>query len=477
MKKQVLSAGVLAVLVIFSGCKSVSVNTNPMGASARSDGETIGVTPAQVKVGWFSKKKVVVSKDGYAGKIITVSYSSPETLNVDLDREFNIRSNPSGASVYVNEELVGITPLDAIAINDSGSTILEVQKKGWLPAKMLIKPDTPTEVTLAMEQDGSGRRLLDLVPDQSGITIQVTPIFSDTEVGESSPNVSSVRRLTSQPQNEYIQDFSLLPDGKNLIVSIVEETENKGKLEYRSNLWRLDTSIAGAPRRAATSGNYFDLTPNASSDGKTLFFSSTRNGRLAIWSLNMETLSGLRLVTNANTADYLPALRPDAKELFYTAVIPNSKNPSYLWSLPVSERGMPGQLREGYAPQWRPDGKQLLYVKGDKEKNQAKIWVVEPDGANPTQLSVGNGEFNDIDPHWSVDGKKIVFASNRGSVKGKQNYDIWIMDADGGNLTQLTTNGSCDDKPVFAPDGKTIFFRSNRGLVWDIWVMQVNENK
>ena len=51
------------------------------------------------------------------------------------------------------------------------------------------------------------------------------------------------------------------------------------------------------------------------------------------------------------------------------------------------------------------------------------------------------------------------------------------MDADGQHITQLTTNSSSDDKPVFAPDGKTIFFRSNRGLVWDIWVMQLNEDK
>ena len=56
-------------------------------------------------------------------------------------------------------------------------------------------------------------------------------------------------------------------------------------------------------------------------------------------------------------------------------------------------------------------------------------------------------------------------------------YDIYIMDADGGNLTQLTTNSSRDDKPVFAPDGKTVFFRSNRGLVWDIWTMQINSDK
>jgi Tol biopolymer transport system component len=51
------------------------------------------------------------------------------------------------------------------------------------------------------------------------------------------------------------------------------------------------------------------------------------------------------------------------------------------------------------------------------------------------------------------------------------------MDADGGNLTQLTTNACRDDKPVFAPDGKTVFFRSNRGLSWDIWTMEIKTGK
>lgn len=476
MKKEFIVVATLALFVGISGCKSISVNSIS-GANITADGENMGTGSAIVKVHPFAGKDVKVSKPGYADKKLKVSFNSPSTIKVSLNREFNVSSNPSEADIFVDGGYVGKTPMSQVAMNDSGGTTLEVRKKGWLPAKMTPKTDTAVDIMFSMDQDGSGRKLLDLIPDQNGVTVKTIPIFSDTEIGESSPNVSSVRRLTSQSQTEFIQNFSLLPDGKNLVVSVVEETEKNGKFEYRSNLWKLDTTIAGAPRRTITSGNYFDLTPNVSSDGKNLYFSSTRNGRLAIWSLNMNTMSGLRLETSANTADYSPALRPDAKELLYTAIIPGSNNPSYLWSLPLVPRGLPAQLREGYSPQWRPDGKQVLYVKGDAAKNQTKIWVVNPDGGNPTQLSTGSGEFNDIDPTWSRDGKKIIFSSNRGTINGRQNYDIWIMDADGGNMTQLTTNGSCDDKPVMAPDGKTIFFRSNRGLVWDIWVMLLSGNK
>ena len=470
----------VAAIICIAGCKTVTVNSID-GAKVMTD-EGLQPVPTQIETHLFNDlfkkgKTITVSKTGYASKSITLTTKTADNIHVSLDRKFNVLANQEGATVSVNGVAKGKTPLKGVAINDSSDSVVSVKKKGWLEAKMTLKPDTPTDIMLVMDQDGSGRRLLDVVPEQNGVKIKMSPIFSDTDVGEDSPNVAQVRRLTSQPQNEYIQGMSLLPDGKSIVASILEETEKGDKYDYRANLWILNSAVAGAPRRAATSGNFFDITANASVDGKTLFFSSTRNGRLAIWSLNMKTMAGLKLITNANTADYSPAIAPDAKDILYTAVLPGSSNPAYLWSKPADGSGMPSQLREGFNAVWSPDGKKCLYVKGNTEKNQADIWVMDADGGNPTQLSVDGTDSNDIDPRWSPDGKKIVFASNRGQIKGRKNYDIWMMDADGGNLTQLTTNGSCDDKPIFAPDGKTIFFRSNRGLVWDIWVMTLADGK
>ncbi len=476
-KTQIWQAFAATTIAVAAGCNTVTIRCPQAGANVRC-GDQYGPAPMEVETAWLgSAKQATVSKEGYASKSISVNYESSRVVNVILERKFNITANQDGATVYVNGSARGKTPAKGIAINDSNETVVSVKKQGWLEAKMKITPETPTDIAFEMGQDGSGRRLLNIVPGRDGVTIKTTDIFSDTDVGEDSPNVAQVRRLTAQPQTEFIQNMSLLPDGKSLVTSILEEYEENGKILYRANLWILDSSIAGAPRRAATTGNYFDITANASVDGKTLYFSSTRNGRLSIWSLNMRTMSGLHLLTNANTADYAPAINPDATELLYTAVLPGGMNPSYLWSKPADGNGMPSQLREGYNAVWSPDGKKCLYVKGSMAKNQAKIWVMDANGGNPTQLSTGNGSYNDIDPRWSTDGKRIVFASNRGVVKGRQNYDIWIMDADGGHMTQLTTNSSCDDKPVFAPDNKTVFFRSNRGLVWDIWVMQLNEDK
>ena len=476
MRKEIMCTAALMALAGISGCKTVSIDSTPRGAFARSAGQSLGSTPAVVEVNIFKPQKVSVYKDGYASKTVNVTFDSPNSINVALDREFNVKSNPTGADVYVNGELVGKTPAEAVAMDDSGVTILEVRKKGWLPAKMTVKTDTPVDVTLNMEQDGSGRRILDLEPTTDGVMVTSNPIYSDTDIGEHSPNVSSCKKLTNQSQTEYILSFSLLPDGKTLVTSILEELTAKNKTEYRANIWQLNTSIAGAPRKAVTQGDYFDIHPNPSVDGSTLYFSTTRNGRLGIWNLRLNGKGGLRTVTMGNTADYSPALKPKTDHIYYAAVLPGSSAPAYIWNKPANG-GMPEQLTEGSDPQWSPNGKKLLYIKGDVKKNKARIWVCDADGGNQTQLSVGSGEFNDIDASWSVDGKKIIFSSNRSLLKGKRNYDIYIMDSEGGNLVQLTTNGSHDDKPVFGPDGQTVFFRSNRGLVWDIWTMTINKDK
>ena len=476
MKKEIIGAAALMLLAGIVGCKSIEIVGPAGGTVTAKDGAQNGARTT-VKVSIFDgEQTATVSKNGYLSKKVNYSFNSPDTIRVSLDREFSIKSSPGEADVYVNGNKVGTTPAERIAINDGGSSTVEVRKKGWLPAKTTVKQDTPTEISLTMEQDGSGRTLLDLVPTEKGIQIKSSPVFSDTDVGEHSSSVSACKRLTNQSQTEYILSFSLLADGKTLVTSILEEVTKNDKTEYRANIWQLNTSIAGAPRKSVTQGDYFDIHPNPSPDGNILYFSTTRNGRLGIWNLKMNEQGGLRTVTSGNTADFMPALRPETELIYYSAVLPGTNNAPFIWNRPLNG-GMPEQLTEGTQPQWSSDGKKLLYVKGSVADNKSRIWICDADGSNQTLISSGTGDFNDIDPRWSNDNSKIIFASDRSVVKDKHNYDIYIMDADGGNLTQLTTNSSRDDKPVFAPDGKTVFFRSNRGLVWDIWTMQINSDK
>jgi Tol biopolymer transport system component len=67
---------------------------------------------------------------------------------------------------------------------------------------------------------------------------------------------------------------------------------------------------------------------------------------------------------------------------------------------------------------------------------------------------------SDIDPRWSHDGQYIAFASARNG--GDDYRHIYVIKANGSELTQITTGNFSDSSPDFSPDGTEIVFQSDR---------------
>ena len=67
---------------------------------------------------------------------------------------------------------------------------------------------------------------------------------------------------------------------------------------------------------------------------------------------------------------------------------------------------------------------------------------MDADDSNPVQLTFNNAF--DGQPSFSPDGSKIIFTSD---LSG--NSDVWVMDADGSNLTQITTEAWIDSQPCW----------------------------
>ena len=96
------------------------------------------------------------------------------------------------------------------------------------------------------------------------------------------------------------------------------------------------------------------------------------------------------------------------------------------------------------------------------------IYVMNTDGSDVTRLTDNSASSVTV-PRWSPDGRRILFDSDRDG-----DYDIYVMNADGSGITRLTDNSNWDRDPSWSPDGRRITFMSDRDGDRDIFVMNAD---
>ena len=118
------------------------------------------------------------------------------------------------------------------------------------------------------------------------------------------------------------------------------------------------------------------------------------------------------------------------------------------------------------APALKPNETRVLYVSGDDLDRQ--IYVVKPDGTGAEKLTSGEG--NHFFPAWSPDGKKIAF-----TIEDKaRRQHVYVMDADGKNPKPLTKDGGPNRGPAWSPDGKQIAITRWTGAAYNVFVMDAD---
>ena len=205
-------------------------------------------------------------------------------------------------------------------------------------------------------------------------------------------------------------------------------------------VWRLDpfdlytAGADGSSRRRLTSYGVYTAEATLSPDGRTLVFTSLKDGDLEMYTMSVDG-TNLRRLTTTPGYDGGAFFSPDGRQIVYRA--------------------------------WHPTGADLdayrrLLSQGLVRPNRMELFVMNADGSNQRQITnLGGANFA---PIFTPDGTRIIFSSNHKNPRGPgaSNFDLFLVNSDGSGLEQVTTSSTFDGFPMFSPDGKKLIWASNR---------------
>ncbi|HTZ98278.1 MAG TPA: protein kinase [Terriglobales bacterium] len=241
------------------------------------------------------------------------------------------------------------------------------------------------------------------------------------------------------PINAHLGDPAWSPDGKSIVVSALQPGDAFGGL--------VAFDVANKKQHVfATSENSILQRNVWLSDGSGLIALSAFTGNQIVYiSYPDGKISPITRDTN-NYSD--PSVAGDGHSL--ATVMSEGHWNLYMTPANASGSAQAHQITSGAAVRsfsWTKDGQIVI----PKER-----WfsLLNPETGTSTPLPAPPGGFGDA-PSACADGRYIVFTGIFG--KGKPVIDTWRMDANGGNLKQLS-DGKIDQAPACSPDGKWVYY-------------------
>jgi Tol biopolymer transport system component len=206
----------------------------------------------------------------------------------------------------------------------------------------------------------------------------------------------------------------------------------------RGYVWGLDpfdiytARPDGSELHRLTSYGIYTAEGTLSPDGRTIVFTSLKDGDLELYTMSTDG-SNVRRLTNTPGYDGGAFFSPDGKMIVYRAHHPTDSAELHAYRELLGQRMV------------RP--------------SRMEIWVMNADGTGQRQITrLGGANFA---PFFTPDGKRIIFSSNHKSPRSR-NFDLYVVGLDGTSLEQITTHPEFDGFPQFSPDGKHLVWASNR---------------
>ena len=205
--------------------------------------------------------------------------------------------------------------------------------------------------------------------------------------------------------------------------------------------WALDdydvysVGLDGQELRRLTTTPGYDAEATVSPDGKTIVWTSVKDGDLDLYAMDLDGTK-IRRLTDDVGYDGGAFFSPDSRRIVYRAAHPTD----------------PAEITRY----------QELLAQGLVEPGQLEIFVMNADGSGKKQVT-SNGASN-FSPFFHPDGRRIIFSSNvetRGEG-GRPSFHLYLVGDDGTSLERLTVEGRFNSFPMFSPDGKRLVWVSDR---------------
>jgi TolB protein len=224
------------------------------------------------------------------------------------------------------------------------------------------------------------------------------------------------------------------------------------------------TDTDGAAPQRLTAGARMELSPSWSPDGQRVALYS-RPAEGGIWELQIVDVA-TRQVRVLTTHDGEMGPTPvswsaDGTRLAFVLSDKNSKTQVWVAQTDgsqIRQLGAKISPRGGAAPNLSPDGRKLVWV-GDIRPARPLI-VTDADTDESVVLTTEALSANES-PRWSPDGTQIVFASLRDNT-GYGRNDIFVMNADGSQVRNISRHEAEDFDPKWSADGKSVVYASLR---------------